>query len=123
MSAGTLPVFLKSALWSYDLADLDLDRNKKLIITQIINHGDPKQLEWMNDTYSDDEIKAVVANPSRGMWWRDKLRWWLGKFEIMIDPLRFEVAIREVGLRPVSLWSEFWKRIDREKNEIARRYS
>lgn len=118
-----LPSFLQSCLWSYDLSQMDKDRDKKLIIAQIINYGNASQQQWMHSSYSDQEIKDVVTHPRRGIWWRDKLRWWLNKYKAMIDPLRFEVAIREIRLRPVSLMAEFFQRADREKHEVARRYS
>ena|SRR3990170_6223427 len=118
-----LPNMLQSSLWSYDMSKMDKNRDKKLIISQIINYGNPEQLEWMKNAYSDGEIKDVVTHPRRGIWWREKLRWWLNKYKVIIDPLQFEVAIREINLRPVALIAEFFKRVDREKHEIARRYS
>jgi len=118
-----LPEFLQSCLWSYDISEMDKDRDKRLVITQVINYGDKKQLKWMEDNYTHEEIKEVVLHPRRGVWWRDKLRWWIKRFRVMIDPLQFEGAIRENSLRPISLTAEFFKRIDREKNEVARRYS
>lgn len=122
MNSG-LPGFLQSCLWSYDISDFDIDKDKYLIITQVINHGDKKQLKWMEDNYSPEDIKSVVMHPRRGVWWRNRLRTWLKKYGLMIDPLRFEVAVRENGLRPVSLMDEFFKRVDQEKNETTRRYS
>lgn len=121
--SAKLPAFMQSCLWSYDISEMDKINDKRLIITQIINHGNEKQVRWMRQTYSDEEIKDVVTHPRRGVWWRDKLRQYLKRFGVIIDPLRFEVAIRENDLRPISLMAEFFKRVDQEKNEIARRYS
>ncbi len=118
-----LPEFMQSCLWSYDISKIDPRKAKELIITQTINHGDPTQLGWVISNYTDAEIKEVVTHPVRGMWWREKLRFWLHKYGVMIDPLRFEVAVREIDLRPPSLYREFFSRVDREKNETARKYS
>lgn len=118
-----LPEFMQSCLWSYDISTMDPQKSKVTVITQAINHGDSRQLQWMLQNYSDREIREVVTHPTRGMWWREKLRFWLNKYGVMIDPLRFELAIREIELRPMSLYKEFWERVDREKNEVARRYS
>lgn len=118
-----LPVFLQSCLWSYDISVMDKDESKKLIITQIINYGNKKQLEWMEGNYTSNDIREVVMHPSRGVWWRDRLRIWLKRFGVIIDPLRFELAVREITLRPTSLYNAFWERVDRDKNAITRRYT
>ena len=114
---------MQSCLWSYDISKMDPLNAKALIISQAINYGDYRQLDWMVRNYSDEEIKEVVTHPARGMWWREKLRSWLGKYGVMIDPLRYELAIREIDLKPASLYAEFFKRVDRDKHEVARRYS
>lgn len=112
-----LPEFMQSCLWSYDISDMDPQESKKTIITQAINYGDAKQLDWMLRNYSSAEIKEVVTHPSRGMWWREKLRFWLGKYGVLIDPVKFEMAIRETILKPASLVNEFFRRV--EENEFA----
>lgn len=94
-----LPKFLQSCLWSYDLSIMDKIKDKNLIITQIINYGDDKELKWLRVNYKDEEIKKVVSHPKRGVWWREKLRQWLGYFNLMIDPLEFEAAIRDLNPR------------------------
>jgi len=105
-----LPKMLQSSLWSYDISNMDIKRDKKLIIAQIINYGNKKQLRWMKNTYSDEEIKEVVTHPRRGIWWRDKLRWWLNKYKVIIDPLGFEAAIRDINIRP-KLTEAYFRRI------------
>lgn len=121
--SAKLPSFLQSCLWSYDISEIDVERDMRLIIVQAINYGNKKQIAWMENTYSDEDIRDVVMHPRRGVWWRNKLRSYLKKFRAIIDPLIFEAAIRENNLRPVSLMTEFFKRADQEKNEVARRYS
>lgn len=123
MKDTRLPEFLKSALWSYDVSKMDTEEHRALIITQVINYGDKRQLDWMIGHYSDAEIKEVVTHPARGVWWRERLRFWLDKYGVMIDPLRYELAVRENGPRPVSLMTEFFRRVDEDKHESARAYS
>lgn len=105
-----IPAFLQSCLWSYNLSKLDKKRSKHLIITQIINYGNDKQLSWLKKNYSPEEIKKVVSHPSRGVWFRDKLRFWLKVFNLTIDPLDFEVAIFDLNPRP-KLMRAFFERI------------
>ena len=114
-----LPEFLKSCFWSYNLSDLDKDKSKNLIITQIINYGDKDQVQWMEKNYTQEEIMQVVTHPTRGLWWRDKLRMWLKRFGVMIDPLLFEIAINDINPRPKSLYEAFFNRVGRGKNAIA----
>lgn len=104
-----IPAFLKSCLWSYDLSRLDKKKDKRLIITQIINYGDNKQLSWLKKNYSQKEVKEVISHPNRGLWFREKLRFWLGFFNVMIDPLEFEVAILDLNPR-IKLMRAFFER-------------
>ena len=114
---------MQSCLWSYDISVIDPQKAKKLIITQAINHGDARQLGWVTQHYSDEEIREVVTNPARGVWWREKLRLWLGKYGVMIDPLKYELAIREITLKPISLAAEFFKRVEKDTHAGTRAQS
>ncbi len=108
----SVPANLQSVLWSYDISRLDTKRNAHLIITQVINYGFPEDLKWLLKTYSLMEIQKVVADPDRGIWFRDRLRYWLTKFDLEIDPMYFDLAIREIDPAKVSpkLYTEFYKR-------------
>lgn len=104
-----LPDFLQGVLWSYDLSDLDKNKNWKLIITQGLNFGNDQVVSWIKKNYSDDQIKEAIIKPSRGIWFRERLRKWLGYFNILLDPLDYEVAIRDLNPRP-KLLNEYFKR-------------
>lgn len=95
-----IPNFLQSALWSYDLSKFDGQKDKHTIITQVLNYGTKEQMDWLLKTYTEDEIKSVVTTPRRGIWLRDVLRHWLTKFDLLLDPLIFESAIRSLDPRP-----------------------
>lgn len=71
-----LPRFLQSALWSYRLDKLDLQKDKELIISQILNHGTWKQLQWLWQNYSEKEIESVFKKPFRGFWREEVLNYW-----------------------------------------------
>lgn len=100
MKDSKLPEFLKSVLWSYDFSKMDRNRDWRLIISQGLNYGDETVVSWIRENYTEDQIKQVVRYAQRGIWWRERLRKWLGHFNIMLDPLDFEVAIRDLNLRP-----------------------
>ena len=92
------PEFLRPYLASYDLQELDLRRDKELIITGILNKGNGKALRWLGKTYSQKEIKRIISSPIRGMWLENILVYWQKIFKIKLKPKVFKEAI--LDLRP-----------------------
>lgn len=80
-----LPKFLQPYLASYDLAQLDVKEDKRLIITEILNKGDDQALCWLGETYSQREIKQVVSLPIRGLWMKSVLNYWLKIFNLKLN--------------------------------------
>ncbi|TSC93196.1 MAG: hypothetical protein CEN89_206 [Candidatus Berkelbacteria bacterium Licking1014_7] len=54
------PKFLKRYFWDTDFSLLDRQKNQKYIIERILDWGDEQGIEWLFQTYSSQEIKAVV---------------------------------------------------------------
>jgi hypothetical protein len=71
-----IPGFLRSVLCSYDLRKMDLDKDKEIIITRILNYGDWNDLKWLYSIYTEDDIKEVVTHPFRGSWFNKTLNFW-----------------------------------------------
>lgn len=71
-----IPVYVKPFLWSYDVDKLDLKRNKRRIITNVLNLGILKATDWLFDVYDREEIKEIVASPSPGEWSKKSLNFW-----------------------------------------------
>lgn len=88
-----LPKFLQSALWSYDLKSLDLKSDYRLIITQVLNHGNWKQIQWLKKIYGLEKIKKVVSNPSRGLWYDDVLNYWQVILNLKLPKKKFDKAL------------------------------
>lgn len=93
-----LPSFLQSCFPSYDLTRLNKERDKRLIITQILNYGTEKEIEWLGKNYSRKEIKEVVSFPIKGMWMKSVLVYWQKIMNIKIDRRVFNRAI--INLNP-----------------------
>jgi len=91
------PAFTQSALWSWNLSDLDVEKDKHLIITQILNFGTQKMIDWVMKTYSLPEIKEVVENPDRGSWWKRALNHWANVFQLKIDKEKYNRAILNIN--------------------------
>ena len=81
----SLPRFLQPCLASYNLDLLDIKKDKKLIIREILNKGNHKALTWLGKTYSRRELKEVIGSPTRGMWMRSVLSYWLQIFDIRLS--------------------------------------
>lgn len=92
-----LPKFLQPYLASYDLRSLNIKSDKNLIITEVLNKGDDKALSWLGKTYSQKEIKKVIAAPTRGMWMKSILSYWLKIFNLKIPRKVFDRAIIDLN--------------------------
>lgn len=61
-----VPKKLQGVLWSVDLKDLDLEKNKCYIINQILSLGTLKELNWLFKTYPPAVIKKIfIEKPAK----------------------------------------------------------
>jgi hypothetical protein len=88
-----LPKLLQSALWSYDLAKVDREKHKRVIITQVLNHGTWKQVKWILDNYPTADIEEVIKKPDRGVWQKDVLNYWIKILNLKITREKSNRAI------------------------------
>jgi hypothetical protein len=72
----------KPFLWSYDTQRMDLERDKRRIITNVLNLGTKKACESLFDIYTKEEIKKEIANPLPGEWNKKSLNYWSIIFDI-----------------------------------------
>lgn len=91
-----LPKFLQPYLASYDLSKLDVEEDKELIITCVLNYGNGKALRWLGKTYSQKEIKRVLNRPTPGMWLKEVLLYWLRIFNIKLSPYSLKKAFLDL---------------------------
>ena len=88
-----IPKFIAPCLWSYDISEMDSEKDKELIITQVLNYGDAKRIKWLYLVYTEDDIKEVVSHPRRGLWFPRVLNFWETILEIKIPKERREKAL------------------------------
>ena len=88
-----LPKFLQPYLASYDLSTLDEEKDKELIITEVLNKGDYEALLWLLKTYSSRDIKKVLSFPTRGMWMKSVLWYWTKILDIKLPKKIYQKAI------------------------------
>ena len=77
-----IPKYIAPFLWSYDLKKIDKEKNKKRIITNILNFGTKKATDWLIDNYKKDEIREAIINPLPGEWDRKSLNLWSIVFSV-----------------------------------------
>ncbi|KKP46512.1 MAG: hypothetical protein UR39_C0010G0023 [Candidatus Woesebacteria bacterium GW2011_GWA1_33_30] len=94
----SIPKFLQTYLASYDLSKMDIQRDKDIIITEILNKGDGKALDWLVKSYKRNEIKEIVSKPVRGSWMRSVLDYWIKVFDLDIPKLVYNKSI--INLNP-----------------------
>jgi len=54
-----IPKRLQGLFWSNDLTNLDLDKDKDLIIHQILTYGSLNDFKWLKSIYPKEEIKKI----------------------------------------------------------------
>ena len=88
-----VPKQFQRVLWSYDVNKMDLEKDKREIITQVLNYGTWEDLKLLYKLYSEKEIKEVVKNPRRGVWFEKVLNFWVLMFNIHLKKEIWRKAI------------------------------
>jgi len=107
-----LPKFLQSYFPSYDISKMDIKNpdDQREIITQILNHGNPKDISWLFKTYEAKTIKRVVSCPQRGHWQKRALNYWAKIFNINFLDVVYSTALLSFSPRP-KLMEKYFKKI------------
>jgi hypothetical protein len=88
-----VPKQFQRVLWSYDINKMDLEKDKREIIIQVLNYGTWEDLKLLYKSYSEEEIKQVVKNPRRGVWFKKVLNFWTTIFNIRLKKEIWDKAI------------------------------
>lgn len=56
-----LPPFLKKYFWDIDIHDLDNKKYQPFIVERIMEYGDDKAIQWMNQNFSRDVIRKILT--------------------------------------------------------------
>ena len=76
MNKIPIPDFVKPFLWSYDVSKLDIEKDKKRIITNVLNHGTKEATDWLFSIFNINDITEVIENPIPGEWNKKSLNFW-----------------------------------------------
>ena len=69
-------------LWSFDVSRMDIGKNKKRIITNVLNLGTKEATDLLFDVYDKEDIKQQIENPLPGEWSDKSLNYWSIVFDI-----------------------------------------
>lgn len=61
---------------------IDKKKNKKRIITNVLNLGTKKATDWLVDNYAKKDIKEAIINPLPGEWDKKSLNLWSIVFNV-----------------------------------------
>ena len=71
-----IPKIIEPFLWSYDTDKLDLEKDKKRIITNVLNYGTKDATDWLFSKFKKKEICEVLKKPIPGEWNKKSLNFW-----------------------------------------------
>lgn len=65
-SMSKIPKHLQGILWSVDINQLDLDRDKSYIMHQVLKYGSFADISWLFKTYSKKDVtQTFIEKPSK----------------------------------------------------------
>jgi hypothetical protein len=88
---------LQKILWSYDIDSLDLEKDKDYIVTQVLNYGTLEGVKLLYKLYSEEDIREVVKNPKKGLWFKKVLNLWCLWLDVKIKKEVFQKAILDIN--------------------------
>lgn len=84
-----IPEFVRPFLWSYDTNELDLERDKRRIILNVLNLGTKQATDWLFLNYPRSEIRKIIKNfAAVGELSPKSLNYWILIFDIKEGELR-----------------------------------
>ena len=76
MNEREIKEVFKPFLWFYDINKIDFERDKKRIITNVLNLGTKEATDLLFEIYSKKDINEVVTSPLPGEWNKKSLNYW-----------------------------------------------
>ena len=78
------PQSVKAVLWSYDLNVIEVQKDKKIIISQVLNFGSEEAIKWLFKQYSFEVVERVANTIPLFQWNKKSLSLW--KIILSINP-------------------------------------
>lgn len=79
-----LPQSVNALLWSYKLDHIEVQKHKKIIISQVLNFGSEASIEWLFKKYGFDLVTKIANSIPLFQWNKKSLSFW--KLVLPINP-------------------------------------
>lgn len=76
INKNKLPKSVENVLWSYDISRIDVHKDIKLIITQVLNFGTKEATDWLFKKYTTGDIRKTAQQIPLGQWEKKSLALW-----------------------------------------------
>lgn len=87
-----IPKFVRPFLWSYDISQVDSDKEKKRIITNILNFGTKEATDWLFSKFEKEDICKALENPFPGEWNKKSINFWSIVLNIKIGDTNRQIS-------------------------------
>ena len=71
-----MPAAVRTSLWSYDPAQLDVEHDRQRIIVSVLNYGSDEAARWVFATYPRQDIADAVVQSDQSEWSKKSLSFW-----------------------------------------------
>lgn len=88
-----IPADVRACIWFANPDQIDLEKSKTMMVTQILNRGTWSAVQWAWKIYGEAVFREVVSQPKRGLWFEQTLNFWLLFFQISLDPQVYQKAL------------------------------
>ncbi|KKP68444.1 MAG: hypothetical protein UR68_C0016G0004 [Candidatus Roizmanbacteria bacterium GW2011_GWA2_35_19] len=78
------PQSVKAVLWSYDLNTIEVQKDKKILISQVLNFGSEEAIKWLFKQYSFEVVEQIANTIPLFQWNKKSLSLW--KIILSINP-------------------------------------
>lgn len=78
------PQSVKAILWSYDMKRIEVQKHKRIIISQVLNFGSQEAIEWLFKKYNFTLVKKIANTIPLFQWNKKSLSLW--KLVLSINP-------------------------------------
>ena len=76
MNKNKIPQFIKPYLWSYDINKIDIEKDKKLLVSAVLNWGDERSIKWLFKCYGKKKVIMISNSTPKGQWDKKSLNFW-----------------------------------------------
>ena len=94
-----IPDSVRACLWFANLDLLDLEREREIVISSILNRGTWSAVRWLCQFYGEEKVRKTISHPKRGFWFPQSLRFWLLFFGLSLKKEVFKKALFQLAPR------------------------